>query len=55
MAVILIILAVTTFFYQTYIATTVIAITVAILLAFLRYNINPAKIFMGDSGAFALG
>lgn len=54
MTIILIILAVTTFFYQTYIATTIIAITIAMLLAFLRYNINPAKIFMGDSGAFAL-
>jgi len=55
MAIILMILWTVTFFYQTYIATTVIIILVAILLAFLRYNINPAKIFMGDSGAFALG
>lgn len=44
-----------TFFYGTYIATTVIAILIAVLVAFLRYNINPAKIFMGDSGAFAIG
>ncbi|NOZ44783.1 MAG: hypothetical protein GXP45_06705 [bacterium] len=40
---------------QTYIATAVIAIVVACLVAFLWYNINPAKVFMGDSGAFALG
>lgn len=55
MIIILIALAVVTFFYKTYIATTVIAILVAVLIAFLRYNINPAKIFMGDSGAFAIG
>jgi phospho-N-acetylmuramoyl-pentapeptide-transferase len=49
MVIILMILGIVTFFYQTYIATTVIIILVAVLLAFLRYNINPAKIFMGDS------
>lgn len=27
----------------------------AILLAFLRYNFNPARIFLGDSGAMFLG
>ncbi|MBP7061660.1 hypothetical protein KA037_01000 [Patescibacteria group bacterium] len=48
-------MAALTFFYGTYIATTVIAILIAVLVAFLRYNINPAKIFMGDSGAFAIG
>lgn len=53
-AIILLTMAIATFFYQTYIATTVIVILIAVLLAFLRYNINPAKIFMGDSGAFAL-
>jgi len=55
MVIILMILGIVTFFYQTYIATTVIIILIATLCAFLRYNINPAKIFMGDSGAFALG
>ncbi|MBP6910478.1 hypothetical protein KBC03_02670 [Patescibacteria group bacterium] len=25
-----------------------------VLLAFLLFNINPAKVFMGDSGALAL-
>ena len=48
-------LAIITFFNQTYIATSLIVIVIAILISFLRYNINPAKIFMGDSGAFALG
>lgn len=47
-------LAIITFFNQTYIATSLIVIVIAILISFLRYNINPAKIFMWDSGAFAL-
>lgn len=55
MMIILFILGVVTFSYATYIATTVVAILVAILVAFMFYNIHPAKIFMGDSGAFALG
>jgi len=46
---ILFVLAVILFFNQTYIATTVIAIIMAILVAFMFYNIHPAKIFMGDS------
>jgi phospho-N-acetylmuramoyl-pentapeptide-transferase len=28
---------------------------IAVLVAFLWYNIHPARVFMGDSGAFALG
>ena len=48
-------LALVTFLNQTYIATSLIVIVVAVLVSFLWYNINPAKIFMGDSGAFALG
>ena len=55
MTMILVNLALVTFLNGTYIATTVVGILVAVLLAFLFYNINPAKIFMGDSGAFALG
>jgi len=39
---------------QTYIATTVLGVAVATLVGFLFYNINPARVFMGDSGAFAL-
>ena len=49
MTIILFVLGVILFFNQTYIATTVIAIMVAMLVAFMFYNIYPAKIFMGDS------
>lgn len=49
MTLILFVLAVILFFNQTYIATTVITIVIAILVAFMFYNIHPAKIFMGDS------
>ncbi|MEI6118085.1 MAG: hypothetical protein WCP92_02235 [bacterium] len=49
MTIILFVLGIMLFFNQTYIATTVIAIVVAILVAFMFYNIHPAKIFMGDS------
>lgn len=54
MAIILFTIGIVTFVAQTYIATAVIAIVIACLLAFLRFNINPAKIFMWDSWAFAL-
>lgn len=55
MAMILSTLTLVTFLNQTYIATTLIVIVVAVLISFLWYNINPAKIFMWDSWAFALG
>lgn len=55
MMIVLFVLGVITFFNGTFIATAVIAIVMAILVAFMFYNINPAKIFMWDSGAFALG
>lgn len=55
MTIILFVLGIVLFFNQTYIAATVICIVIAILVAFMFYNINPAKIFMGDSWAFALG
>lgn len=51
---ILAVLWIITFFYGWYLATTVIAIVLGSLLAFLWFNINPAKIFMWDSGALAL-
>lgn len=38
--------------------TTIVAISLALtgsLLGFLRYNFNPAKIFLGDSGSLFLG
>lgn len=44
-----------TFYYGQYIATTVIGIVLWCLLAFLWFNIHPAKIFMGDSWSLALG
>lgn len=46
--------AVALFISQRYLATTVLWICVATLVAFMFFNINPAKIFMGDSWAFAL-
>jgi UDP-N-acetylmuramyl pentapeptide phosphotransferase/UDP-N-acetylglucosamine-1-phosphate transferase len=49
MTIILFVLGIVLFFNQTYIAATVICIVIAILVAFMFYNINPAKIFMGDS------
>lgn len=55
MVIILGLLAIVTFFYGWYLATTVIGILTGVLLAFLWFNINPAKVFMGDSGALALG
>lgn len=54
MLMILSLCAIITFYYGQYIATTVIGIVLGCLLAFLRFNINPAKIFMGDSWSLAL-
>lgn len=54
MTIILFILAIVLFFNQTYIAATVVIIVIGMLIAFMFYNIHPAKIFMGDSWAFAL-
>jgi len=48
------VIAVMTFVSQRYIATTLISLVLWWLLAFLWFNINPAKIFMGDSWALAL-
>lgn len=52
---ILLVLVIPAFVDQAYITSTLIGIVIASLLAFMRYNISPARIFMGDSGAFALG
>lgn len=54
MVIILGLLSIVTFFYGWYLATTVIGILTWVLLAFLWFNINPAKVFMGDSWALAL-
>ncbi len=52
--IVLAVLAVATFVSQLYIATAVLGIVIGVLIAFLWFNINPAKIFMGDGWAFAL-
>ncbi len=52
---VLFVLWVITFFYWWYLATTVIWIVLWSMLAFLWFNINPAKIFIWDSWALALG
>ena len=44
-----------TFFQGWYIATALLSIITSSLVAFLWYNINPAKVFMWDSGALAFG
>lgn len=54
MSCIFLVLGVITFFNGTYIATTIIAIIIALLMSFMFFNIYPAKIFMWDSGAFAM-
>lgn len=54
MLLVLLVLGIMTFVSSWYLATTIIVIMVGCLLAFLRYNINPAKIFMGDAGALGL-
>jgi phospho-N-acetylmuramoyl-pentapeptide-transferase len=52
--IILLVLGVMTFLSSWFIATTLIAIVIGCLLAFLWFNINPAKIFFGDSWALAV-
>lgn len=47
-------LLVITYVNQTYIATTFVTIVGAVLASFMFFNIFPAKIFMGDSWAFAM-
>ncbi len=54
MSIVLSTLAIMMFMNQTYIATSLIVVVIAVLISFLRYNINPAKLFMWDSGAFSL-
>jgi len=52
--IILSVLWVITFVTHWYLATTIIGVILWCMLAFLWFNINPAKIFMGDSWALAL-
>jgi len=51
---VLLVLAVYSFVAWWYLATTLIMVVAATVLAFLWFNIPPAKIFMGDSWALAL-
>jgi len=51
---VLFIFAIALFISQKYLATTVLWICIATLIAFLFFNINPAKVFMWDSWAFSL-
>lgn len=55
MAINFVILAVITFIIKWYLATTVIWIMIGMLIAYLWYNISPAKVFMWDSWSLALG
>ena len=54
MWIILFVLWAVTLMNQTYIATTLVMIVMAILASFMFFNIFPAKIFMWDSWAFAM-
>jgi phospho-N-acetylmuramoyl-pentapeptide-transferase len=54
MIILLWVMSVITFIYWWYLATTLLGIITWTLLAFLLFNINPAKVFMGDSWALAL-
>ena len=51
---VLITFAVALFISQRYLATTVLGICISTLVAFMFFNINPAKVFMWDSWAFCL-
>lgn len=44
-----------TFYLGRFLATAVVGILLGMLSGYLRFNINPAQIFMGDSGSLALG
>ena len=50
---ILLALSIMTYFQGWYITTTLLAVISSALIAFLWYNINPAKIFMWDSWSLA--
>ncbi|MBD3383431.1 undecaprenyl/decaprenyl-phosphate alpha-N-acetylglucosaminyl 1-phosphate transferase [candidate division KSB1 bacterium] len=41
--------------FQNVLAITLAVILIGAVLGFLRYNLNPARIFMGDSGSLMLG
>jgi phospho-N-acetylmuramoyl-pentapeptide-transferase len=43
------------YFLNIFMYPSVVAIALLSILAFMMYNVNPAKIFMGDSGSLGLG
>ncbi len=55
MLIILGVLAIMAFVSQRYLWATILVILLGSIIAFLRYNINPAKIFMWDAGSLWLG
>ena len=55
MLIVLWVLGVMTFVSGWLLATSLIGVVLWATLAFLWFNINPAKIFMGDSGSLAFG
>jgi UDP-GlcNAc:undecaprenyl-phosphate GlcNAc-1-phosphate transferase len=48
-------LAVSYGFYRATPSTLIAAVTVGVCLGFLPHNLNPARVFMGDSGSMLLG
>lgn len=55
MLIVLAVFGVITFYLNWYLATSVIGIVIGMLCGYLRFNINPAQIFMWDSWSLALG
>lgn len=49
------VMVVLTFYRRDYATALVFAVLAGTLLGFLRYNFNPASIFMGDGGSYFLG
>jgi len=54
MLIVLAVFGAITFYLGRFLATAVIGIVIGMLCWYLRFNINPAQIFMGDSGSLAL-
>jgi len=49
------VMALSTYYHGTYLATFYFVILGGAVLGFLRYNFNPANIFLGDGGSYFLG
>lgn len=54
MLIVLAVFGAVTFYLGWFLATAVIGIIIGMLCGYLWFNINPAQIFMGDSGSLAL-